>query len=454
MRSARPTTRSTSTRWLSSTESKSGRSSSTRPSGPPGRWWRRGISSQSSSASPTSPQTAAVAVEVVGRRWPTRLRSSPASTLNSVDLPAPVGPASATTVASTPEPEPRAGPRDDRRGRVHRLVVEPPAGDRDGIGQRGEPVVEGAAHVCGSRSRRAASSASSVAGAGVTGSSTAAKRADSWSSSGRDPFQQPLARPRGERAHGLVAEHRLQHLLAERRGAAGDHDLGAREPARAGEHGDHHGEPGAVDAERGEPGGRALAGALGAHELEHLALPRAHLLARAGREVGRGGVEPRGGVEQRPARGRVAPGRGGALGGAVGGRDHDGVDAGLDRGAQLRLGGRPAGHDRAQAVAEAADVRLQAAHEIARPDDVVPAGEHFATQQRAAADRVVDVGERGRIGVVDGARAARPRPRPARPARRAPPRRGPGRSRARRRACAGRARPARRRRRRGRRARS
>src|SRR5665648_400195 len=44
------------------------------------------------------PQTAAVGVDVVGRRTPTWAISAPARTLNRLDLPLPVAPASATTV--------------------------------------------------------------------------------------------------------------------------------------------------------------------------------------------------------------------------------------------------------------------------------------------------------------------------------------------------------------------
>ena len=66
----------------------------------------------------------------------------PASALKSVDLPAPVGPASATTVASTPSPSRRPARGDDGLGRVDGAVVEPPARELGRLGERREPAVE------------------------------------------------------------------------------------------------------------------------------------------------------------------------------------------------------------------------------------------------------------------------------------------------------------------------
>ncbi len=112
IRSVSPTSRSTSRWCATSVESWSGRSSSTSPSSPLCWWpwssvesrttrWRGGISSQSSRpAAGSSPQTQAVAYDVVGRRTPTAARSRPARALNVDDLPEPVAPASATTVCS------------------------------------------------------------------------------------------------------------------------------------------------------------------------------------------------------------------------------------------------------------------------------------------------------------------------------------------------------------------
>ena len=118
-------------------------------------------------------------------------------------------------------------------------------------------------------------------------------------------LEQVLARLRRERADGLVAEDRLEHLLAERRGSAGDHDLGAREAAGLEEDGEHHGQPGAVHAERGEPRGRPPAHPLAADELEDVALPVAHLAVPC---AGASSLDDR--LEL--ARPRRAPGRPGA----------------------------------------------------------------------------------------------------------------------------------------------
>ena len=62
-------------------------------------------------------------------------------------------------------------------------------------------------------------------------------------------LEQHLARTGGERADRLVAEQRFEDALAGRRRAARDGDLRARQAAGLREHGEHHDEPGAVDAE-------------------------------------------------------------------------------------------------------------------------------------------------------------------------------------------------------------
>ena len=82
-------------------------------------WCRSGmpIHSSRSSAPSGPPQMQAVAHDVVGRRTPTAARSRPVSALNVEDLPEPVAPAIATTVCSGGEPQPGAGPLDDRRRR-------------------------------------------------------------------------------------------------------------------------------------------------------------------------------------------------------------------------------------------------------------------------------------------------------------------------------------------------
>ncbi len=117
-----------------------------------------------------------------------------------------------------------------------------------------------------------------------------------------------------------------------------------------------------------------------------------------------------------------APARRRPLRGAVrGGGDHR-VDARPDRRAQLGVGRRRAGHQRAQAVAQPADAAFERAHEVAGADHLVPARQHLAAQQRAAAHGLVDLVERARRRRAPRPRAA-PAPRP--PARRARPARSP-----------------------------
>ena len=107
-RSTSSSTRSASTRWSSSRESKSGRSSRTSPSSDPTCAASEGFDVAArahgepveESATGSSPHTAATGVEVVGRRTPTAATGAPTRALNSDDLPLPVAPASATTVAA------------------------------------------------------------------------------------------------------------------------------------------------------------------------------------------------------------------------------------------------------------------------------------------------------------------------------------------------------------------
>ncbi len=118
-----PVMRSAMSRWADSTESRSGRSSSTTPgvpasvrrarrpragllaarasAVPSSRAWRSSTSSQSSSASlPASPSTAASGAEVVGRRTAARATSLPIRALSREDFPEPVAPNSPITVCS------------------------------------------------------------------------------------------------------------------------------------------------------------------------------------------------------------------------------------------------------------------------------------------------------------------------------------------------------------------
>ena len=160
--------------------------------------------------------------------------------------------------------------------------------------------------------------------------------------------------------------------------------------------------PGAVDAEGGEPRGRPLAGPLLPHELEHLALPGAHLL---------GGVRPRSVADAASSRRPSA-----SSGRPAGCPRHAAAARSAARSAAApttastplctavlssHVGRRGARDEAAQPVAQPADARLQRAHQVARAHDVVPAREHLAAQQRAAADRVVDLGDRGGVRAVD-----------------------------------------------------
>ncbi len=154
-----------------------------------------------------------------------------------------------------------------------------------------------------------------------------------------DALDEILPRARGERPDGLVAEDRLEHLLADRRRAARDDDLRAGEAAGVREDGEHDGQPRPVHPERGDPGRGALRRALLADELEDDALPGANLLLGRRLELRRGAVELRRAVEQRPARNPLAPGARGPLGRALGGGPDDRLDPVLDRDAQLGIGG-------------------------------------------------------------------------------------------------------------------
>ena len=123
---------------------------------------------------------------------------------------------------------------------------------------------------------------------------------------GADPVAQVRAGLVGQPPHGLVAEHRLQHLLRQHGRAAGDADLGAGgDERRAGEHRDHDDQAGRVDAVRGEPRVGAARRPLAADQVEHGALPVAHGALDGVAQVRRRAVEPR--VGARPMRSRAVP---------------------------------------------------------------------------------------------------------------------------------------------------
>ena len=360
--------------------------------------WRRGTPSQSRSAGFGSPQTDADAVAVVGRRRPTGESSSPASALNSDDLPAPVGPASATTVSSRPSPS-----RSPARSTTRRAEATPSASSR--------PSASSTARASAS-SRLSSSPLNARPGLREPRREAAPARPPEEPRRPRrrgiavlereqafDALEQVVAGARRQGADGLVAEDRLEHLLARGRGAAGDDELRARHAAGVGEDGDHDRHAGTVDAQRRESRSRPLAHALLLDELEHVRLPGADGVVGALVELRRGGVEAR--PEQRSSGGVLAPRSAGALGRAIGRCQDDGIDARLDRRLDLALGRGLPDHEPAQAVAHPPDPRLEGAHDVPGPDHLVPAGQDLAAQERAAPDGVVDLLERAPVSPAD-----------------------------------------------------
>ena len=211
---------------------------------------------------------------------------------------------------------------------------------------------------------------------------------------------QIFARACRERPDRLVAEDRLEHLLADRRGAARDHDLRAGEPAGVGKDREHHRQARPVDAERREPRGRALRGALLADEVEDDALPRTHLVRGGRLQSARRALELRCAFEQRAAGNPVAPRPGRSLGGPLGGGAHHGLDAVLDGELELGVGSRSTGDHALQPVTQQAHSCLESAHHVSRPDDLVPAGKHLAAQERPAPQRGFDLAQSLRVGRV------------------------------------------------------
>ena len=254
------TSRSTSTWWATSVESWSGRSSSTSPSRSRSS---RGLvehavahdlvalrarrASRAARPAPSAPQAHAIVHDVVGRRTPMAASSRPVSALNVEDLPDPVAPASATTVWS-PDSASRAPARSATAAASStRASSSRPRAARGRLvaGRRsGRPTSDAAARPAAWRPPPARS----------RGSRLRARRrrpvsANRRSSTRRDTAAQPVdvalvdaervehlevagplgvhqrGRPArrgpsrgvvGEPAYGLVAEDRLEQLLAER----------------------------------------------------------------------------------------------------------------------------------------------------------------------------------------------------------------------------------------------
>ncbi len=243
------------------------------------------ISSQSSSGSAPSPHTAARPSAVVGLRRPTSASSSPLRALKSIDLPAPVGPASATTVDSTPRPRRAPALSIDATAVRDRVGVEAAVGEAHRLRERGEAVVEVELH----EARLTASIAVwRLAIASASGCLALEERREAVALVAQeivDALHEVVARPRRERAHRLIAEQGLEQLVSDGGRAAGDDRLEPGQPPGAREDREHHREPRAVHAERGEPRRRALRRALAADEIHDVPLPRSHLVARLGAKL-------------------------------------------------------------------------------------------------------------------------------------------------------------------------
>ncbi|GMA85812.1 hypothetical protein GCM10025868_10620 [Angustibacter aerolatus] len=125
--------------------------------------------------------------------------------------------------------------------------------------------------------------------------------------------------------------------------------------------------------------------------LEHRALPVAHHAADA---LGGLGVRPleRGvRVEQRGAPGVPRQRRAASSAAASACARTSLLDARLQRLAEVGLGVRAAAQRGGDAVAPATHPLLQRAQQLAGADDLLPAGEDLAAQQRAVRQRAVDV---------------------------------------------------------------
>ena len=89
-----------------------------------------------------------------------------------------------------------------------------------------------------------------------------------------------------------------------------------------------------------------------------------------------------------------------ALGGVLGCRPDDRLQPVLHGLAKLVSGDLAAGEEAGEPVADGRQARLQLAHELARPDDLVPPSDHLAAQERAAAQRVLHLLSSGRVRQV------------------------------------------------------
>src|SRR5450631_336392 len=259
--------------------------------------------SQSRSAEGDSlPQIAAVGFDVVGRRTPTCATSAPAMTLNRLDLPLPVAPASATTVrppamevrtevlamAACARSTPPAGrqPAPDCSAEVSATALawtEP----TDRVTEPAEGVLLEAARgqiIFG----LIASPADSLRGIDESGGIF-----DPVSLPGTDPYDghgcvqgrlldgihllrpdhQLEPCPGGKLPNGLVTEDGLQDPLGKKCRTARDAGFTAREPPGLAEHQEHEDHPNAVDSEGENSRCGALVARLGADHIANLPLP-------------------------------------------------------------------------------------------------------------------------------------------------------------------------------------
>ena len=159
------------------------------------------------------------------------------------------------------QPESPAGSVDDAARRVDHRLRQPAVDEVQRAAERLDPI---------GQPRSRSSRGGAAAGSRSPGRLDPAQRGSQLRSGLRvdgglgEPVVEPIAlpcqhaahartkiRPRllGELADRLVAEHRLEHTLADHPGPAGDTDLDARQPARVREHDDHQRHTEAVDAE-------------------------------------------------------------------------------------------------------------------------------------------------------------------------------------------------------------
>ena len=165
---------------------------------------------------------------MVGLRRPTAARSPPVRALKSRDLPAPVGPASATTVDSIPRPSRAPALLGYAPRGLHCFRVEPTVRDADCLGERGQAPVEIDAHDRASDAVDRGVEARDRLRLGGLALEQCGEAVRLVPQKPVDPFHEVVPGARGERAHRLVAEQRLEELVPDSGGAARNNRLEAR----------------------------------------------------------------------------------------------------------------------------------------------------------------------------------------------------------------------------------